>query len=477
MERKLMCLLLCTIFGSMGVYAQQAGDLEGMLKNTALPYYENLYVHTDRNNYQSGDTVFLRGDLFSALLNRQMLNSRFIYVDLVDNSGAVLHREKVALDTANGSFNGYFPLHAELKSGIYTLNGYTYFMQNLGKEYFFTKKVGIGGNPVLSEVVLTEKSDLKLELSRSSNSVTVELSVPADSEIKSSNVSVSVVAVPSAVSEASPNRNGYKPFDVDGLVGKVSSIKEPEYSIELSAVLSGYVETLKGGRLPNTKLKIYGDNGTFYFAETDANAHVVCPIEWGYGTRFYVRAYNLERKYVYSDELDVVLKTDDAKFLNMVCNDTPYPLFAPEVDDKTGWTDKKIRYVEENRMGVQHGPFVAVLTNEGDATAAVVQANGIVGKSGSLNTYGEADDDVVKKNIKSKKKRNIQRVVNGAQRQDVEFAYSGGATRYWNPNAVVKKDESFEFRFPAGADVDSYVVVVNGVDDKGNPVSGVYEVK
>ena len=67
--------------------------------------------------------------------------------------------------------------------------------------------------------------------------------------------------------------------------------------------------------------------------------------------------------------------------------------------------------------------------------------------------------------------------MNGVQRQDVEFAYSGGATRYWNPNAVVKGGESFEFSFPASADIDSYVVVVNGVDDKGNPVSGVFEVK
>lgn len=116
-----LMLLLAIVACSNGVKAQQAGDLEGMLKNTALPYYENLYVHTDRNNYQPGDTLFLRGDLFSAVLNRQMLNSRFIYVDLVDDSDAVLHREKVALDTVNGSFNGYFPLHAELKSGIYTL--------------------------------------------------------------------------------------------------------------------------------------------------------------------------------------------------------------------------------------------------------------------------------------------------------------------------------------------------------------------
>ena len=105
----MMALLGCFIFSS--ALGQQVEGLDSLLMNTALPYYENLYVHTDRSNYQPGDTIFLRGDLFSAVLNRQMLNSRFIYVDLVDTNDAVLHREKIALDTISGSFNGYFPLH------------------------------------------------------------------------------------------------------------------------------------------------------------------------------------------------------------------------------------------------------------------------------------------------------------------------------------------------------------------------------
>ena len=105
---KLMLLLVVMVFNGICLHGQQVEGLDSLLMNTALPYYENLYVHTDRSNYQPGDTIFLRGDLFSAVLNRQMLNSRFIYVDLVDTNDAVLHREKIALDTINGSFNGLF---------------------------------------------------------------------------------------------------------------------------------------------------------------------------------------------------------------------------------------------------------------------------------------------------------------------------------------------------------------------------------
>ena len=78
---------------------------------------------------------------------------------------------------------------------------------------------------------------------------------------------------------------------------------------------------------------------------------------------------------------------------------------------------------------------------------------------------------------KSKRKKNIQRVINGPQVNNVEFIFNGGATRYWNYNAVVSKDKPFEFTFPTAADCRTYTVVVNGVDNEGNPVSGVWSVE
>lgn len=472
---KRLLLLAVVACGSVGVYGQQVYDIEELLKSSALPYYENLYVHTDRNNYQSGDTLFLRGDLFSAVLNRQMLNSRFIYVDLVDDSDAVLHREKVALDTINGSFNGYFPLNGELESGVYTLRAYTYFMQNLGKDYLYEKKIGIGNTPVLGELVLTENSDFKFESSSGSTSVKVELSVPADSEIKSSNVSVSVVAVPSVVGETSPNENGYKSFDINDLVVKVSSIKEPEYSIELSSVLSGYVVNKRGKIEPNSKIAFIGEDNRAYYANSDSEGYVECPVEWDNKTRFYTRKIGDVGYH------DVLVKLDEPNFLFGKCSSNTESQNDIASNNPYAWTDKEV-VLDVYEYPMSGAPSsVRMPRGSADALGSAGETSRYRAERNTPTVYKSftASSDNAPTNVVVKKKRkfNIQRVVNGVQRQDVEFAYSGGATRYWNPNAVVKGGESFEFSFPASADIDSYVVVVNGVDDKGNPVSGVFEVK
>ena len=471
-----LVLTIC-ICSCIEVRGQKGQILDSLLRNTSLPYFENLYVHTDRNNYRSGDTIYLRGDLFSAVLNRQMLNSRFIYVDLLDNNDEVLHREKIAIDTLNNSFNGYFPLHIDLEKGEYLLRAYSYFMQNLGKEYFFSKKISLSENPYDGAIVLSNNDNFKLESMKQPNSIMIELSLIDKLDIDNTNISVSVIATQQSLPEKN-HCNGYKPYNTQEIIEKILSIKDPIYPIELSTILSGYIETIKGKRLPNTKLKIYGDNGQFYFAETDSNGYVICPVEWDYGARYYTRAFNLERKYVYLDEVDVYLRADDVKFEDILSPSTPYPVFDADIDDGRGWTDKKIRYVEERRMGVQHGPFVSVLSYGNDVSKPILSSSSkLSSNSLSNSTYGPVDDELMKRNIKSRRKKNIQRVINGSQVNNVEFVFNGGATRYWNYNAVVSKDKPFEFTFPTAADCRTYTVVVNGVDNEGNPVSGVWSVE
>jgi hypothetical protein len=51
------------------------------------------------------------------------------------------------------------------------------------------------------------------------------------------------------------------------------------------------------------------------------------------------------------------------------------------------------------------------------------------------------------------------------------------ATRYWNYKAVISREKPFEFSFPTAGDSRTYTVVVNGVDNNGNPVSGVWTVE
>ena len=69
---------------------------------------EKLYVQTDRDSYQPGDTMFIRGFLFNATSNQQVDCSRYIYVEVVDRTGVLYWREKIAFNTQDSCFNGYF---------------------------------------------------------------------------------------------------------------------------------------------------------------------------------------------------------------------------------------------------------------------------------------------------------------------------------------------------------------------------------
>ncbi|MBE6333866.1 MAG: hypothetical protein E7071_03455 [Bacteroidales bacterium] len=101
---------------------------------------EKVFVQTDRDSYQPGDTMFLRGFLFNAVSNKQVDYSRYIYVEVVDRTGVLYWREKIAYNTQDSSFNGYFALADNLSQGEYFLRAYTYWMQDQGNDKFFSKR-------------------------------------------------------------------------------------------------------------------------------------------------------------------------------------------------------------------------------------------------------------------------------------------------------------------------------------------------
>ena len=101
---------------------------------------EKVFVQTDRDSYQPGDTMFLRGFLFNAVSNKQVDYSRYIYVEVVDRTGVLYWREKIAYNTQDSSFNGYFALADNLSQGEYFLRAYTYWMQEQGNDKFFSKR-------------------------------------------------------------------------------------------------------------------------------------------------------------------------------------------------------------------------------------------------------------------------------------------------------------------------------------------------
>lgn len=105
---------------------------------------ERVFVSTNAEEYAPGDTIFMEVRIVDSSSLQPSELSRFAYVELSDPFGIV--SERVKLKNAGDQMHGYFVLPSEMTEGIYTLTGYTRFMESTGPDYFFTKPLYIYGS-------------------------------------------------------------------------------------------------------------------------------------------------------------------------------------------------------------------------------------------------------------------------------------------------------------------------------------------
>ena len=104
---------------------------------------EKLFIHTDKESCQAGDTIWFKGYLVSAATNLPADLSRYIYVELSDRNNTIHWREKIGLSKSDSVFSGFFPVSENLKQGDYILHAYTYWMQNQDDAFHFTKRIRV----------------------------------------------------------------------------------------------------------------------------------------------------------------------------------------------------------------------------------------------------------------------------------------------------------------------------------------------
>ncbi len=140
--KKIVLLLLVSLL-SVSAYSSELFDsLQVKFDNQLLQYpQEKVYVHTDRNCYMGGDTIWFRAYVVDALTHKPASVSKYLYVDLVTLDDSV--RQRVKILEREGIYSGYLPLDVTMPEANYTLSAYTYFMQNLGEEYFYKQPVKI----------------------------------------------------------------------------------------------------------------------------------------------------------------------------------------------------------------------------------------------------------------------------------------------------------------------------------------------
>jgi hypothetical protein len=103
---------------------------------------EKLYVQTDKPYYSAGEEIWFKAYLVNETTLEPNSLSQFVYVELINKMDSVLYRVKIKKDSLG--FAGHIKLKPEIPAGTYSLRAYTYWMQNVGTDFFFSKNILIG---------------------------------------------------------------------------------------------------------------------------------------------------------------------------------------------------------------------------------------------------------------------------------------------------------------------------------------------
>ncbi|MCK3684147.1 TonB-dependent receptor plug domain-containing protein [Maribellus sp. YY47] len=140
---KFSFLLLVFALFAVNSFAQDVSTSvdSAFISFTERPPMEKLYLHTDRNTYSSGGTIWFRGYLVTATGNRPAAMSNFIYVELYDRADSLVCRKKIK--KTDGIFSGNIKLDTHLSEGSYFMQAYSMWMLNEGLDYVFYKAIHI----------------------------------------------------------------------------------------------------------------------------------------------------------------------------------------------------------------------------------------------------------------------------------------------------------------------------------------------
>lgn len=165
MKRIIAICLFRIMAGVAFVSAQPVNDslkidscINRMAKQIAAYPQEKLYVHFDKSSYLAGDTIWFRTYLVHATFHTPILLSNYVYVELINPMGSVISR--VQIEARKRIYQGYIPIADGLPDGDYTVRAYTAYMENVGSDHFFYRRINIV-SPKWKNVQMRVKTELK----------------------------------------------------------------------------------------------------------------------------------------------------------------------------------------------------------------------------------------------------------------------------------------------------------------------------
>lgn len=103
---------------------------------------EKVYLHTDRDQYLPGETVWLSGYLFDGITHRVDSVSGVLYVELI-NPVSQQRVLRTQLRATAGQAPGQLNLPDSLKAGLYQLRAFTNYMRNFPTDFYFTRTITV----------------------------------------------------------------------------------------------------------------------------------------------------------------------------------------------------------------------------------------------------------------------------------------------------------------------------------------------
>jgi hypothetical protein len=132
-------IILSVFFLSFSNTYLIAQNIDSWIAENEKNPVEKIYIHTDSENYFTGDTVWLKIYLTDSRSGQLIPRPENVYVNLLDGTG--VSAIQLVLLCINGQASGSFAITDKMKTGNFLLYAYTNYLFNFSADSYFYKQL------------------------------------------------------------------------------------------------------------------------------------------------------------------------------------------------------------------------------------------------------------------------------------------------------------------------------------------------
>lgn len=170
MPKKLISFLFLFFIVPLLTLAQNETPLSDKTK-TSVPDIEKVYLHTDRNYYTLGESLWYKTYTVYAYNNVLFDNSKTLYVELISPESKIIARNVTRLEEGLGHGDFILSDSIGVKPGTYQLRAYTNWMRNFGDDFIFKKEIQII-DPSKNPLEETKQNSIITSKDKKNNTIT-----------------------------------------------------------------------------------------------------------------------------------------------------------------------------------------------------------------------------------------------------------------------------------------------------------------